>query len=81
MINIGQNIKDELDRQERTVSWMAHKLGCNRIAVYRILHKNSIDTALLARISTVLGHDFFKELSEEFTRKHVSTNDTEVYHL
>ena len=69
MMNIGQNIKNELDRQERSVSWMAHKLGCNRCAVYRILHRNSIDTALLARISNILNHDFFKELSEEFTHK------------
>lgn len=77
MINIGQNIKNELDRQERSISWMAHKLGCNRISVYRILRKNSIDTALLTRISIILHYDFFKELSEEVARKDgVVKNDT-----
>ena len=65
MVNIGQKIKEELQRQERTVSWLARKLNCTRAAVYRIFDKNSIDTALLASISQVLHHNFFEELSDE----------------
>lgn len=65
MVNIGQSIKDELNRQERTVSWMARKLNCTRAAVYRIFAKNSIDTALLISISQILHRDFFKELSDD----------------
>ncbi len=65
MVNIGQSIKEELQRQERTVSWLARKLNCTRAAVYRIFDKNSIDTALLANISQVLHHNFFEELSDE----------------
>ncbi len=65
MVNIGQKIKDELQRQERTVSWLARKLNCTRAAVYRIFDKNSIDTALLTSISQVLHHNFFEELSDE----------------
>ena len=65
MINIGQRIKEELDRQERSVSWLARNLNRNRTAVYRILHGNSIDTTTLASISRILGHDFFKELSDD----------------
>lgn len=65
MVNIGQNIKEELDRQERTVSWLARKLNCTRAAVYRIFEKNSLDTALLLKISHVLHRNFFLELSEE----------------
>ena len=60
MVNIGQRIKDELQRQERTVSWLARKLNCTRASVYRIFEKNSIDTALLANISQVLHHNFFE---------------------
>lgn len=71
MVNIGQNIRDQLERQERSVSWMAQKLGCNRIAVYRILSKNSIDTALLSRISVILQYDFFRELSADIESKGV----------
>ena len=47
MVNIGLRIKEELQQQERTISWLARKLNCNRSTVYRILNKNSIDTMLL----------------------------------
>ena len=65
MICIGQRIKDELDRQERTISWLARKLNRDRIVVYRILRSNSIDTAMLASISRILHHNFFADLSED----------------
>jgi len=65
MINIGEAIKEELDRQERTVSWLARKLNRTRAYVYRLLSKNSIDTGVLAQISLLLGRDFFQELSED----------------
>lgn len=81
MVNIGQIIKEELDRQERTVSWMARKLNCTRAAVYRIFAKNSIDTQLLFNISQVLQRDFFKDLSNDVQEKGRTNNDTQVYHL
>ena len=65
MINIGEAIKEELDRQERTLSWLARKLNRTRAYVYRLLSKNSIDTGVLAQISLLLGRDFFQELSED----------------
>ncbi|MBR1667050.1 MAG: XRE family transcriptional regulator [Bacteroidaceae bacterium] len=65
MINIGERIKTELERQERGVSWLAGKLGCSRMAIYRIFEKNSIDTHLLYRISKTLHHNFFNDLSED----------------
>lgn len=64
MESIGSLIKEELIRQERSVSWFARKLSCDRSNVYRLFQKHSIDTALLARISTILGRDFFKDLSD-----------------
>ena len=67
MINIGENIKEELDRQERTISWLARKLTRARTYVYRMRKKNSIDTSVLAQISQLLGRDFFQELSQEFS--------------
>lgn len=65
MMNIGESIKEELIRQERTISWLARKLNRNRAYVYRILCKNSIDTSLLAQISVLLKRDFFQELSKD----------------
>lgn len=65
MIDIGEKIKEELERQERSVSWLAQKLGCHRTVVYRLLGRNSIDTALLRKISSILGHDFFEDYSTD----------------
>ena len=65
MVNIGLRIKEELQQQERTISWLARKLNCNRSTVYRILNKNSIDTMLLEQISRILNHNFMQELSDD----------------
>ena len=65
MKSIGSLIKKELELQERSISWLARKLSCDRTKVYRILQKHSIDTYDLARISIILSHDFFVDLSEE----------------
>ncbi len=61
---IGMLIKEELEAQERSVAWFARKLSLDRSSVYRLFQKNSIDTALLSRISVVLGKDFFSLLSD-----------------
>lgn len=60
---IGTIIREELMRQERSISWFARKLSCDRSNVYRLFQKHSIDTALLQRISVILNRDFFAELS------------------
>ncbi len=64
MIDIGNEIKKELKRQERSVSWFARKLYCDRSNIYSIFKRKSLDSDLLWRISRILEHDFFKEYSE-----------------
>lgn len=59
MVNIGLEIKRELERQERTVSWFARKLCCERTNVYSIFKRKSIDTDMLTRISRILQRNFF----------------------
>ena len=59
MLNIGLCIKEEMLKQERTMSWLARKLNRDRSAVYRMLNKNSIDTNTLADIARLLNRDFF----------------------
>lgn len=68
MEHLGSLIKQELERQERSVSWLARKLSCDRTKVYRLLQKHSIDTYDLLRISFLLSHDFFADLSEELKK-------------
>lgn len=66
MIQIGELIKKELETQERTITWFAKKLSIDRSNVYRLFNRNSIDTGLLLRISLILNHDFFTDLSDEY---------------
>lgn len=63
-IHIGQSIQEELQRQGRTVTWLAGQLNTSRMACYRIFHCNSIDTQVLYRISILLKRDFFAEYSK-----------------
>lgn len=62
-IHMGNLIKAELAKQERTISWFARKLYCDRSNVYDIFRRKSIDTELLLRISIILNHDFFQYYS------------------
>ena len=66
---IGELIKEELKRQERSVSWFARQLCCDRSNVYRILQKSSIDTSTLVRISIILHHNFFEDLARDIIEK------------
>lgn len=67
-MHIGQQIERIFREQGRKVSWFADKLCCDRRNVYKIFERESIDTALLARISILLGRDFFQDLSKEMDK-------------
>ncbi len=69
---IGILIKEELKRQERSISWFARKLACDRTNIYRIFQRDSIDTGVLARISLILNHDFFADLSAHIAARRTS---------
>lgn len=70
-LKIGQKIKAVFDAMPKncTVSWFADELHCDRRNVYRIFQKENIDILLLARISKILKHDFFRDLSEELNEE------------
>ena len=61
MVHIGNLIEQELRKQERTVTWFASKLHCDRTNIYKIFKKQSIDTNLLEQISAILQHNFFQD--------------------
>ena len=65
MIHIGSLIEQELRRQERSVTWLASELHCDRTNVYKVFKKKSIDTQLLENISVILRHNFFLDYAEE----------------
>lgn len=63
-LHIGQMIKEELEAQERTITWFAKKLSCTRANVYNIFIRDNIDVVLLIRISRILQRNFLKDISE-----------------
>lgn len=68
-VNIGQAIREEMDRTGRTVTWLSKQLGTNRMACYRIFNSFSIDTQMLFRISVLLSRDFFALYSDSLKQE------------
>lgn len=79
-LHIGSLIKHELESQERTVSWFARKLCCDRSNVYKIFKRQTIDTDLLMKVSDILQFNFFEIFSNEtigmIGNKNVDTSAT-----
>ena len=67
-MHIGRLIREQVEAQGRTTSWLARELAYCRTNVYKIYDKKSIDTDLLLRISSLLKYDFFALYSEELRR-------------
>ncbi len=65
MVHIGNIIKERFDEQGYPVSWFAKQLCCDRTNIYSIFKRESIDSALLVKISIILNHDFFKYYSKD----------------
>lgn len=61
---MGKLIRAELDRQEHSVSWFARKIKTEYSNCFYIFKRQIVDVDLLIRISTVLKHNFFNEMSE-----------------
>ena len=62
---IGQRIKQELEYQERSVTWFAQKLSCHRTNIYNIFQRENIDLELLIRISHILHHNFLRDIADD----------------
>ncbi len=65
MVHIGHLIQQELLRQERTPTWLARKINCERTNIYDIFDRSSINTDLLIKISKALNFDFFSAYSKQ----------------
>ena len=63
--HLGKMIKDELKKQGRTAVWLARQVHCTPENIYKAFRQQWITMPLLFRISRVLGHDFFQDISEK----------------
>ena len=64
-IHLGNMIKRELKAQGRSVSWLARTIHKERSSIYKLFERNSLDVELLIRISIVMDHDFFLDISKK----------------
>ena len=63
--HIGKLIKVELRNQGRSVTWLSRTICHERSSIYKMFERDNIDIKLLMRISRVLNHDFFADISEK----------------
>ena len=64
-IHIGEKIRHRLQAQERSVTWLAKKIDCDKSNLHKNLKCHHIHAALLYRISVALGEDFFANYSHQ----------------
>lgn len=58
-VPIGKIIKQKLKDNDRSVSWLAKKVNCDRSNFSKKLNNNNIEIDLLFSISEILQEDFF----------------------
>ncbi len=62
--HLGHLIRQELEKQQRTVTWLAAQINCDRSNIYDIFDRRFVNIEILTRISRALGHNFFKDLAD-----------------
>ncbi|MFN3405919.1 MAG: hypothetical protein ACK40G_17625 [Cytophagaceae bacterium] len=60
MIHLGKEIEKRVKELNYPVKELAKQLNTSRNNIYNIYSRESIDTALLVKISEVLKYDFFQ---------------------
>ena len=74
--HIGHLIRQELEKQQRTVTWLAKAISSDRSNCYDIFERKYVSIEVLERVSRVLGRNFFKDLAEYMDS--VVKNSTQV---
>lgn len=82
-VHIGKKIKEEMYKQNISVSVFAKKINRSRNVVYDIFGRESIDTDLLNKIGKILNCDFFSMYSSQKeylsdSVKHFNVNESIV---
>ena len=68
-IHMGSEIKKELNIQDRSISWLANKIGHDSSNLYEQLKSPYILPRWLFEISKVLKKDFFVLYSKQLTEE------------
>ena len=63
-IHLGSMVREELLRQGKSVNWLATAINLERSGIYKLFRRKNISVQMLLKISIVLNHDFFEDVSE-----------------
>lgn len=69
-MHVGKRIKEVMEEQGRSASWLASKIPCERTNMYDVFKRKDVSVGLLYKVSVILDHDFFLEISEELRKSH-----------
>ena len=75
---IGELIDVALRKSKMTVGDFAAQIGCYRENVYKIIKKNNLDIHLLKKISEVLKHNFFEDISKDINLANTAETPEEI---
>lgn len=74
-MHVGRMIESIVRSQGRSPSWLAQQLHMVRVNVYDIFRRESVDSALLRRLSLILDVDLFRILSEDLQQTKAEKTD------
>jgi len=70
IIHIGDEIRIHLNKQKRSVMWLADEINCDQSNLTKQLKKHFIHLKLLFRISEAMGVNFFSYYCKKLKEKH-----------
>jgi len=78
MIHIGKIIKRVVKERSMSITEFGKRIGTHRRNVYDIFERESVDTALLQKISKILEHDFFSYFKQSHSKEIHSINEASI---
>ena len=63
-------LKNVNSLHNQPASWLASKIPCERTNMYDVFKRKDVSVGLLYKVSVILDHDFFLEISEELHKSH-----------
>ncbi len=73
-MHVGKRIKEVMEEQGRSASWLASKIPCERTNMYDVFKRKDLSVGLLYKVSVILDHDFFLEISDELRNSQRETS-------
>lgn len=67
-LHIGELVKTHLQENGIRTSWVAKQLNYHRNNLYKMFQKEWIDTNILMKLSILVNHDFFADISRYYQK-------------